>query len=240
MGISINSFLKIKTIRIIICKLRFFYFTKFRKAIKVLDSKDSINFTISHNLKGLYYFGLDRMDKLIKPLSVLENLNCDSRILVIGPRNEEDIFNLMGNGFNNIIGLDLISYSPYIQIGDMHNTNFMNDTFDAIICGWTLSYSDNPIKFANEMIRIIKNKGVLAIGIEYSTLNALENFQVHNGYTLENVNIKRINSVNEILSLFTNYLGDIFFIHDAPNKISHSSELVDHVSSVATIFSIIK
>jgi ubiquinone/menaquinone biosynthesis C-methylase UbiE len=116
----------------------------------------------------------------------------------------------------------------------------MNDTFDAIICGWTLSYSDNPIKFANEMTRIIKNKGVIAIGVEYSTLNALENFQVHNGYTLENVNVKRINSVNEILSLFTNYLGDIFFIHDAPNKISHSSELVDHVSSVATIFSIIK
>ncbi len=58
MGISINSFLKIKTIRIIICKIRFFYFTKFRKAIKVLDSKDSINFRISHNLKGLYYFGI--------------------------------------------------------------------------------------------------------------------------------------------------------------------------------------
>jgi hypothetical protein len=238
----LNQFLQITYVRVLVGKIRFFYFTKFLRNLKTFESKDAIDKTVDHNLKGLSKFGLTRMNKIIKPLSVLENLNENSKILVIGPRNEEDILNLIGNGFNkkNIIGLDLISYSPFIKIGDMHETNFENDSFDVIICGWTLSYSNQPTKFANEMVRIIKNKGVIAIGVEYSTLSVEDNFKVHNGYTLLTEGFDRINSVKAILDLFKNYIGEIFFNHDAPNKISHTHELVDNVSSIVTIFSIVK
>jgi hypothetical protein len=238
----INQFLLITYVRVIVGRLRLFYYLKILKSFKTVDSDDAIDMTVKHNLKALSAFGLTRMNKLIKPLSVLENLSKESKILVIGPRNEEDILNLIGNGFErkNIIGLDLISYSPLIEVGDMHNTRFSDSYFDAIVCGWTLSYSNQPVKFANEMIRIIKNNGVMAIGVEYSTLTLEQNLKIHNGYTLVTTGFDRINSVKSILDLFSNNVGEVYFNHDAPNKISHTEKLSDNVSSVVTLFSIKK
>lgn len=238
----LNEFLQVRFIRVLVCKLRFFYYTKIFNKLVVNDSTNAINKTVLHNLKGLSKFGLTRMNKIIKPLSVLENLNRDSKILVIGPRNEEDIINLIGNGFskNNIVGLDLISYSPLIKVGDMHQTGFESNSFDVIICGWTLSYSNKPKQFSDEMIRIIKDNGVLAIGVEYSTLSLEDDFKVHNGYTLIPDGFDRINSVQDILGLFSKNVKTVFFNHDAPNKISHTKELVNNVSSVVTIFSVVK
>ena len=44
------------------------------------------------------------------------------RKFCIGPRNEAEIFMLWSYGFKleNIVGLDLISYSPLIDLGDMY------------------------------------------------------------------------------------------------------------------------
>ena len=54
--------------------------------------------------------------------SELKNL----KVLSIWPRSEGEIFNIFAHGFelNNITGLDLFSYSPYIKLGDMHNLKF--------------------------------------------------------------------------------------------------------------------
>ena len=239
---NINQFLFITHIRIIVGKLRLFYFAQILKRLKTIDSDDAIKMTLKHNLKALNAFGLTRMNTIIKPLSVLENVSKNSRILVIGPRNEEDILNLLAHGFakKNITGLDLISYSPLIEVGDMHNTRFEAETFDVIICGWTLSYSNQPFKFANEVMRIIKNNGVVAIGVEYSTLSEENSKKIHNGYALVTDGFERINSVNDILNLFDGYVSEVYFNHNAPNKISHGHNLHPNVSSVVAIFSIDK
>ena len=236
-----KQFLLIRPIRKIVGKLRFYYFAKLRRKIITLESKDAIDNTVSHNLKALGLFGLTRMDKLIKPLSVLENVAKDSKILVIGPRNEDDILNLIGSGFNskNIIGLDLISYSPFIEVGDMHNTRFTDSYFDVIICGWTLSYSNEPKKFAAELLRIIKSNGVIGIGVEYSVMTDAE-MMAHTGYNLKTNNFERINSVGEIIKLFEGHLKDVLYKDDAPNRISHSDKLLKEVSNVITIFSVTK
>ncbi len=238
----INQFLLITHIRIVVGKARLFYFTKILRSLKTIESNDAIKMTVKHNLKGLTQFGLSRMNKIIKPLSVLENVSKDSKILVIGPRNEEDLLNLIGNGFNkkNLIGLDLISYSPLIEIGDMHNTRYDENYFDVVVCGWTLSYSNYPFKFAKEMTRITKNGGVVAIGVEYSTLSLEDDIEVHQGYSLTTEGFDRINSVAAILKLFSNNVGEVYFNHDAPNKISHTGKLKDNVSSVVAIFSLKK
>lgn len=223
-------------------KIRFHYYTKVQGKVLTADSTDAIEMTVKHNIKALNVFGLRRMDKIIKPLSVLENVSKDARILVIGPRNEDDILNLLAHGFNkkNITGLDLISYSPMIEIGDMHNTKFADSTFDVVICGWTLSYSNQPHKFAKEITRIIKNNGVIAIGVEYSTLTKEDSKKIHNGYALITQGFERINSVNSILQLFESNIDHVFFNHDAPNKNSHGETLHPDVSSVVVIFSITK
>ena len=237
-----KQLLLIGGVRFVVGKLRFYYYARFRSRIKTLESKDAIDHTIKHNLKSIGVFGLTRMDMLIKPISVMENVTKDARILVIGPRNEEDILNLIGNGFkaSNIIGLDLISYSPFIEVGDMHRTRFSDSYFDVITCGWTLSYSNEPQKFADEALRIVKNNGIIAIGVEYSLLTDEQSINLHGGYDLRPNNFERINSSDQILNLFSGHIKHVYFNHDAPNKISHGENLNKNVSNVIAIFSILK
>ena len=238
----LKQFLLIRAVRIVVGKLRFYYYARFRNRIKTLESKDAIDHTVKHNLKSIGLFGLSRMDMLIKPIAVMENVSKDAKILVIGPRNEDDILNLIGHGFKarNIIGLDLISYSPFIEVGDMHSTRFTDSYFDVIICGWTLSYSNEPQKFAQEALRIIKHNGIIAIGVEYSLLTKEQSVNLHRGYHLSPDKFERINSVDQILSLFSGHVNRLYFNHDAPNKISHGEVAVKNVSNVIAIFSIFK
>ncbi len=235
-----KQLLLIGAVRKIVCKIRFYYFVKIRRKVITLESKDAINNTVSHNLRMLAKFGVKRMDKLIKPISVLESVSKDSKILVIGPRNEDDILNLIGNGFNskNIIGLDLISYSPLIEVGDMHNMRFSDSYFDVIICGWTLSYSNQPQKFAQELLRVVKNGGIIGIAVEYSVMTNAQMIALA-GYSLS-TDFDRINSTDEIIKLFSGHVKDVLFNDNAPNKISHSNTLHKEVSSVVSIFSITK
>ena len=228
--------------RELVGRLRLFYFVKLRGKLKSIDSADGLPATVKHNMRGLKGFAGVRMDKIIKPLSVIETLNPNSKLLVIGPRNEGDLLCFMGHGFKKqgLRGLDLITYSPLIELGDMHAMKYDDNTWDAVICGWTISYSKSPEKFAKEAIRVVKNGGIVAIGLEYSNINYDDSVKLL-GYELHQKDHKRINSVASILALFEGYVDEVFFNHDAPAKISHTAEgLNPKVSSVVVIFSIKK
>ena len=84
----------------------------------------------------------------------------------IGPRAEGEIFNIFAHGFelNNITGLDLFSYSPYIKLGDMHNLKFNDEEFDIVLMGWCLAYSNNKEKALSEVRRVLVKNGSLIIG----------------------------------------------------------------------------
>jgi len=239
---ALKQLLLLRGFRKVIGKLRFHYFVNIRRRIITMESKDAIKHTVDHNLKALGHFGGTRMDKLIKPISIMENVPMDAHILVIGPRNEDDILNLIGNGFksSNIRGLDLISYSPFIEVGDMHETRFENSYFDVIICGWTLSYSNDPEKFARELLRIVKDNGVIGIGVEYSVLTEEQSIRSHGGYALRMDGRDRINSTQQILELFGSNVKHVYLNHDAPNRISHGDTAVKVASSVVAIFSVTK
>jgi SAM-dependent methyltransferase len=229
--------------RRIVVAARRVYFVRVKKALRTLPSSDSFDATLPHNLKSLAQCNA-RIDLLIKPLSVLESLDERSKVLVVGPRNEHDLFTLVAHGFRKecVRGLDLISYSPLVDLGDMHATPYPDDTWDAIVAGWTLSYSSAPAAFAREMIRIAKPGAAIAIGVEYSTLSesdeiALSGYSIHERSKLP----KRINSVSEILDLFAPHADRVFFAHDAPRKRSHQRDgLAADVSNVAVIFNIRK
>jgi len=217
------------------------YFVHVRRALRTLPSADAFAATLPHNLKSLAQCN-PRIDLLIKPLSVIESLNERSKVLVIGPRNEHDLFMLAGHGFACVRGLDLISYSPRIDLGDMHATPYPDDAWDAIVTGWTLSYSSAPERVAREMIRIARPGAVIAVGVEYSTMSESEEIAL-SGYSIqERTKLpKRINSVAEVLALFAPHVDTVFFTHDAPRKRSHTAGgLAADVSNVAAIFSIRK
>ena len=51
----------IRWIRVVVCKLRFYYYVRFRNRLKTLESKDAIDHTVKHNLKSIGVFALTRM-----------------------------------------------------------------------------------------------------------------------------------------------------------------------------------
>lgn len=218
---------------------RAFFLIIIGRRLRSLSGENTVKLNYMHNVKAI--FGCDnRMNLLIFPLSVIETISRESKILVIGPRNENDIYSLIGLGFKkeNIKGLDLISYSRMITLGDMHAAPFEDDSFDAVICGWTISYSTNPSLAALEMLRLTRRGGVIAVAVEYSTLTEKDEEHLV-GYNLQEFDLlpSRVNSSEQILELFGDRVETVFFKHDAPNKISHSVDgLVPNVSSVAVIF----
>ena len=98
---------------------------------------------------------MKRMDRLIAIVKSIELVSDNSRILVIGPRTESDLLNLKGNfPESEIIGLDLISYSDWIELGDAHDLKYDLESFDVTISGWVISYSSDPGKMIQEMVKL--------------------------------------------------------------------------------------
>jgi len=234
---------KLVRIRKWLVKYRAIYFIKILKKLKTISSNSSFDVTVSHNLKSLYQCN-DRMNLLIKPLMVIEKINSKSKILVIGPRNENDLFLLSAEGisFKNITGVDLITYSPYIKAGDMHSLEFQNNCFDAILIGWTLSYSSEPQKVIDEIIRVAKNGALVGVGVEYSQLTKDDCLKLL-GYSIQDFDKlpERINSTKAIIELFGNNQDHVYFNHDAPLRRSHqASGYIQNPSSIGVILQIKK
>ena len=184
--------------------------------------------------------GNERMHRLLRPLTAIETLSKDTRILLIGPRNESDLWLLKGYGFSleNLRGLDIISYSPLIDLGDMHATSYPDDSWDAVVLGWVLTYSLEPERVAKEVLRIVKPGGLVAIGLEYSVLQR-DDVEALTGYKLGRS--ERINSVVQILELFSGHVKHVYYSHDAPLRRSHTkSGFVKAPSAVCVIFSVNK
>lgn len=233
--ILLRQLLLVDSIRSYLAWLRFFYFVKIKNQLKTYeDEKTEIaENTIWHNLKNLSDLAVSRSLKLIRPLSVIEVLNPESKILSIGPRTEGELLNLVAHGFawNNIRGLDLISYSPRVDLGDMHQMPYEDNTWDAICMGWVLAYSDDPVQACKEVIRVAKPGAIVAIGVEY---NPLTNEQILEQYGYLAGSAKRISSVSQILSFFCEGVDRVYFSHDV------TPERHDEVGSLCAIFSIKK
>ena len=129
---------------------------------------------VQHNVDGLNALpALDRTAELVQPLLSLNivkaNIN-SLRVLSIGPRSEIELLALHGWGFhpNHIEAVDLMSYSPLVQAGDMHALPFEDDQFDIVILGWVLPYSRNVPKAVEEVARVARNGAVICVGWNYS------------------------------------------------------------------------
>jgi SAM-dependent methyltransferase len=222
-------------IRYIVVAIRYIWFVKVRRRLETwrpaADSAAVAENTVSHNLKGLRDLAVNRSHLLVRPLSVLESLASKSRILSVGPRSEGELLSLAAHGFSwpHIEGLDLISYSPRVRIGDMHQTPYPDRSFDAVVLGWVLAYSEEPARAAREMVRIVRAGGVIAVGVEYSPMSQAE-IVASIGY-LPGAR-KRIESCEQILSFFGDAVDHIFYNHVvAPSE-------RDRTGALCVIFSV--
>jgi SAM-dependent methyltransferase len=161
--------LKIDIVRNYYCWMRY-RFLKSKTRMAGSQTSGVGSHTIDHHLMALNSrggFGMaNRMSLLLYPTAAALRHRPDARVLIVGPRTEDDIFWAKSLGLRNVRGLDLFSYSDMIDVGDMHQTDYPSEHFDAVILGWVISYSTEPRRLIAECKRIVKPGGYIGFGIE--------------------------------------------------------------------------
>ena len=151
---------------------------------------------------------------IIRPLSAVEAASKNGKVLSIGCRYEEELFYLWAHGWarSNIRGFDLFSYSSWVDAGDMHAMPYPDASWDIAVCAQTLSYSHFPRGAANEIARVLKPGGVVAISVGYYTDAELARMEAAG--TLIGQREGRLQTTDAILALFGPKVGTVWFRHD--------------------------
>ena len=165
------------------------------------------------NLKKTFAkFNGSKTVEISYPIKSIDFINYENnKILSVGPRNEGELYLLRSLGFKwkNIYALDLLSYSNLIELGDIHKAKYQDNFFDIIFCGWVITYSDKFEVLLDELLRIVKNNGIISIGFSY---NPKDNYSIY--------------STEQIINKLKNNISHIYFNFDAyknnPNKKRHS------------------
>lgn len=173
--------LKINKLRFLVVKYRYLLLKNKIKFYK--GGSSSINHkTVEYNLTAFdsdSAFGCgQRMGLLIYPVVAYNTSNnvdkSKLKVLIVGCRTEDDIFWMKSYGFSQTMGFDLFSYSKYVLLGDIHKTEFPNQSFDIILLGWILPYTKDPAKVLKECRRILKLGGLLGIGIDHTPTESVD------------------------------------------------------------------
>ncbi len=166
--------LKIKFFRFLLTITRLIYFRIFsnfefakynNKYIKKGTAERNYNSVISFRD---CYSG-ERSRFFLKNINTIFDNKRKKKILLVGPRNEGEIFNFMASGFHseNIDAIDLVSYSRKIKILDMHSIDKLKKKYDLIYFGFVLNYSKNINKVIYRAKKILKKSGYIGIANEY-------------------------------------------------------------------------
>lgn len=189
-----------------ICEIRYWYNVVAMDNLKVIEKKDdaSCDTTIETNLsfiskKGSEY-GKSRNENLnefdvntyflsthkvksfnnaLLNIEEIKNKRQSQRILYIGARTEAELLAMSKFGFDveNIKAIDLYTYSSMIEIGDMHNIPFENNSFELVIMTHCIAYSEEPIKAFKEAIRVTDNGGHVMFSV--STIQGDKSNQIN-------------------------------------------------------------
>ena len=214
--------LKLKIFRYFYVLTRFLIFVFiFKKLRTIKETKKSFKATTDRNLKSLLslrdvYDG-SRSDFFLNKLKKIETLDKikKSKILIIGPRNEGEIYNFYAKGFlmKNITAIDLISYSKKIKAYD---ANFYlkscKKKFDFIYLGFVLSYFRDPKKILSLAKKCLKKNGYLIVCVEASRIvidprNIEKTPGFYNLKSLNNIFSKKLKNIYSTL-----YVEKLYFI----------------------------
>ena len=171
-----------------------------------------------------YLFGID-LDFLgeksslfinyLNSIAFFQKARRDQHLLVIGPRNEAELFNFIGKGFNknNISAIDLFSYSPMIQKMDMHDLEFTKKQFDIVYAGWVIIYSENRHRAIEQMLSVTKPGGLIALTATLSRLTADE-LENKRGYVVGSHD--RFHEITDLTDLFADFTADCKIVYSTP------------------------
>jgi hypothetical protein len=232
LGQDRDRLLEVGAARSFVAQWRYRELTR-EKDTERLDADLAIPETVAYNESALrQHVGLDRSAHMIRPLMsigrIAENMS-NLRVLSIGPRTEAELLVLVAAGFSlqNISAIDLFTYSPLIQLGDMHDIDFPDNTFDVIVFGDVLGYSKAPTTAVSEILRVAKSHAII------TTAHGIADPETgESGFELKPGLI--VKTTDDVMTLFQPHIGTIYFRCEAENP----REPI--MRRVLTIFSVIK
>jgi SAM-dependent methyltransferase len=201
-----RELLKSKLARFAVAGSRYSWYVLLLRRLRTTAGEGVAKSTVAHNIRGMMDLHVERSVRLIYPIAAWAAARRidlrDLKVLTIGPRTEGEIFNLVAHGFRrrNIAALDLISYSPMVQLGDMHAMPYPDASFDVVLAGWVISYSDRKEVAAAEIARVAKPGAIIAIGIEWGRRTPEQIAADITGYIVGSAN--RLLTAQAILDLF--------------------------------------
>lgn len=84
-------------------------------------------------------------------------------VLCLGPRNGIELGRLREAGMKDVVGLDLISSSQEIWVGDMHDMPFDDHRFGMVWASHVLEHALHPQTVFSEIRRVLKPGGYLFV-----------------------------------------------------------------------------
>ncbi|HEX9395548.1 MAG TPA: methyltransferase domain-containing protein [Burkholderiales bacterium] len=208
-------FLRVKPICNAVFWLRFFWFVRLKRQVRVFEEKGGVrshDYSLDVLLQGRTSA---RILRVIQPLTSIDRLGPDARVLSIGCRYETDLLYLVGYGLRaeNVRGLDMISYSDWIDLGNMHDMRYPDDAWDAVLLGWVLSYSTEPAVAAREVVRVTRDGGLIAVGVSYYPPEVVRARVAEGKGNFGTGRNAPIQTTAEILELFRPWVDHVYYNH---------------------------
>ena len=91
-----------------------------------------------------------------------------SRVLSVGSCNLLEIYAFKGYGFDRIQGIDLVPADNdpgFVQVMDMHDLKFPDNSFDILYCSGAFHCSYDPKRLADEFVRVTSDGGLVCITV---------------------------------------------------------------------------
>lgn len=129
--------------------------------------KDNV---IPHNFEQVWEVARGRTERLMNVLRSIRSVDlAKSKVLVIGPRNEAELLMLSRYGvrIKNTTAIDLFSYSPLIEVMDMHNLEYQDSSFDIVYSSFVITYSDRIPLACSEALRVAKDGALIVVAFEH-------------------------------------------------------------------------
>ena len=206
--------LKNEYVNFLVFKIRFIYYVYLLRNVKDYADERAVmanKYSIDMLKKGKTS---NRPMKLIGPLQAVECVRKDGHTLSVGCRFETELLFLTAYGFNpdKLRGLDMVSYTPWVDLGNMHAMPYSDNSQDTVILGWILPYSDNPKLAASEILRVTKSGGVVAIGLSAYSDKTIKKMVDEKKFAVNPETRKQ--TTQSVLDLFGEHVKSVYFRHD--------------------------
>jgi len=106
-----------------------------------------------------------RTDRLVGKVAELGLPLAGHHVLCVGCRNTNELEQMESIGFGQVTGIDLFSQDPRIQVMDMHDMQFKDNTFDVVYSCHNLEHSYDHSVVIAQIIRVLKPGGHVVVEV---------------------------------------------------------------------------